>query len=387
MRPALLRLVSSALVLSFICTSCVLSAHDRGQPLQAVGSGAASSSRSHAMRGEAAQETGLEEKLATALHASSLKQNTSLEEGNNSERIRRAVERLTALSEVIHAVSQPGRGGGRATLARTVRRAVADGSDLQERLHPEDGSFFADEYLYVIAGSVYQAERVSLLDRAFEISLVQYLLGSLRDEGVTTYSSLQVADVARSLWEGLQTGQTGVEPRPGITRDQVEGLVQRLFSVAGISRSAGLEEKTGYVVVGGMAALIPPNVQGVYAVTVGFKQTKAVLNLNRVPPSHILAVATGLEEVATLEALGIPAQNIVRGWTFTNLETAKDFSVGLAKRWLTVLDGVRVSVLETTARTVQALLAQLQALLPAVWQQSITAEDAELVRRLNQTGV
>ena len=61
----------------------------------------------------------------------------------------------------------------------------------------------------------------------------------------------------------------------------------------------------------------------------------------------------------------------------------------MASDWLRGLDGVEVTPLRTTARTVLGLLSQLKELLPLEWQKAelITPESAEQVLKLYQLGV
>lgn len=142
---------------------------------------------------------------------------------------------------------------------------------------------------------------------------------------------------------------------------------------------AGLEEGRGYVAVGPVGLMVPADfpVARYYVVAVGIEQAAALIQAGR-DPLRIIAVATGLEEVAGLAALGVPGDQIVRAWDWPTLEAAKNYAVRLGKDWLAGLQGLRVSVLEVTAKNLQEILAQLQEMLPSAWQAArpITAEDA-----------
>ncbi len=168
--------------------------------------------------------------------------------------------------------------------------------------------------------------------------------------------------------------------------------------VSGVS--AGLEEKPlghvgkddptifGVVAVEGAAALVPDGFQDAMAVTMGLKQTKAVLGLGKIPPGRVVAVAVGLEEVTAIENLGVPSVQILQGWNYENLEEAKLAAIRFAQGILETIHGVTVRVVQATALTVQGLLAQLEEqLIPASWQKSVTAETPELIKQLNQLGV
>ncbi len=152
--------------------------------------------------------------------------------------------------------------------------------------------------------------------------------------------------------------------------------------------TAGLEEPAGFVAVGGMAVLAPAEISHLYAVTVGVKQTRAVLELSRVPPSRVVAVAVELEEVATLEVLGIPGTQILHGWAFPSLAQAKEAAIQWARRAFEIIDGVKVQVVDATALTVQELASRINQMLPRAWRsQSITSEDLQRVHDVSEFGV
>ncbi len=151
---------------------------------------------------------------------------------------------------------------------------------------------------------------------------------------------------------------------------------------------SGLEEPTGFVAVGGMAVLAPAEESHLYAVTVGLEQTRAVLELSRVPPSRVVAVAVGLEEVENFKSLGIPGDQILHGWEFPSLVKAKEAAIRWAQRALEIIDGVRVQVVDATAFTVQELASRINQMLPRAWRsRTITSEDVQLVHDVSQFGV
>jgi hypothetical protein len=99
----------------------------------------------------------------------------------------------------------------------------------------------------------------------------------------------------------------------------------------------------------------------------------------------MIVVASGAEERTALTALGVPLDQVVLQSDFATAQQALDYAVRLARDWLSALSGVRVVLLETTARTLQGLLAQLKELLPSDWQAArpVTVDDAHTLLDLS----
>ena len=144
--------------------------------------------------------------------------------------------------------------------------------------------------------------------------------------------------------------------------------------------SAGLEEKIGVVAVGGTVLGIPGTwpQEDAFAVTVGLAQTEAAIRLSTLPPTRFV-VAAGQEEVEKVAALGVPKDQIL---------PTKEQAIWLARELLRAIRGLRVQVLETTARTLGELKVWMAGLPPA-WQGAMAGLEEGILKLqdLSQVGV
>ena len=216
-----------------------------------------------------------------------------------------------------------------------------------------------------------------------------------RKEGFLQHRA-SAGSAAESPTGGLEEGLDFATPIGTLEemRHAVTGKIYRLANIPPAAElqerrftnsrgaSVGLEEKIGYVAVEGVGLLVPPDFpeESYFAVAVGTEQAAALVAAGRAP-SRLIVVATGLEDAAGFSALGVPADQIVPAGEWPSLEAAKNYAIRLGQEWLKGLQGLRVSVLEVTARTLQGAWAQLQEMLPSVWQMArpVTPEEAQNV--------
>ena len=162
-----------------------------------------------------------------------------------------------------------------------------------------------------------------------------------------------------------------------------------------VPTTTGLEEAKvaapiGHLVdagVGLLRARLPLNTPYL-VVAEGLPQAEALLAAG-VPKVRIVALVGGLEEASRLTAAGLPGDNIFRADTLGGWDRAKKHVWRVAASWLEALEGVEVTVLKTTDRTVAGLLAQIKGILVQVGLEEypITAEDAEQLIEMYRLGV
>lgn len=159
--------------------------------------------------------------------------------------------------------------------------------------------------------------------------------------------------------------------------------------------ATGLEETAvttavGYVVDAGVGLLRSRmEMETPYLIVAeGSRQVLTLLEAG-VPAARIVALVEDAGVQEHLLARAFPGDNIFQADRFADWSQARQHVWQVAGDWLRVLEGVEVTALRTTARSVQGLLAQLKELLPLEWQdlQPVTADQAEQILRLYQIGV
>ena len=120
----------------------------------------------------------------------------------------------------------------------------------------------------------------------------------------------------------------------------------------------------------------------------GLRQAETLLEAG-VLAARIVALVQDEEEMRSLTSRGFPGDAVFTADRFATWTDARDQVWKIASQWLNPLGQVEVTFLQTTARTLPGLLAELQKLLPDSWQaqNAITPQTAEQLLGLYQLGV
>ncbi len=167
-------------------------------------------------------------------------------------------------------------------------------------------------------------------------------------------------------------------------RAWVDLLVPTLSSPPPEASKSGLEEKTGYVAVGGAVAAVPREAWNqTYGVAVGLEQTRAAIQ-EGASPGRLIAVAVGLEEAEAIQRLGVPEIQILPAKSYASLEETIRAAQWLAQEMLRVIDGLSSwLVLKIEGATPQAVRRLIQSF-PADWQEGLTAGLEEKILELEE---